>query len=284
ATVQDLILGLHGKETPDATTFKNLIDSGGDYHNLYKLIFFDISSTQIRRQIRLHLAREGEHLRARGGGKSGAVGIKILSDVDDTLHCSGGKWPAGCDTSLPKHTVYPGSLEFYRSLDSSYDPKEPSCSLIFMSARPHFYKSALEDHSYHRFKALVEEDRMHAMPTLLAGELWRSVWAAVMQPCRKTAAWRRVGRFKHRTFRNFAQLYPEYDYVFCGDDGQGDLLAGQMMVSDARELQDAEGAAREEETEDSVDSDGAPPSAETPGDELPEPHVRACLFPYSSTT
>lgn len=271
ATVKDIILGLHGK---DATTFKNLIDSGGDYHNLYKLVFVDISSKQIRREIRRHLASQGQMLR-KAGGKPRPVGIKILSDVDDTLHCSGGKWPAGCDKSLPKHTVYPGALELYKSLDSSYDPKEPSCNLIFMSARPHFYKSATEDHSYHRFQALVEEDRMHTMPTLLPGELWRSVWAAVMQPCRKTRAWRRVGRFKHRTFRNFAQLYPEYDYVFCGDDGQGDLLAGQMMVCDAGDLQDAEGSDSEEETEGSAES---VPSAETFGDDLPKPHVRAVLI------
>jgi len=28
-------------------------------------------------------------------------------------------------------------------------------------------------------------------------------------------------------------MYPEYSFVFCGDDGQGDLLAGEMMMNPA---------------------------------------------------
>ena len=32
------------------------------------------------------------------------------------------------------------------------------------------------------------------------------------------------------TFENYAHLYPEYKFIFCGDDGQGDLLAGEMMT------------------------------------------------------
>ena len=35
---------------------------------------------------------------------------KILSDVDDTLLCSGGSYPAGIDTSYPKKAVYPGEF------------------------------------------------------------------------------------------------------------------------------------------------------------------------------
>jgi hypothetical protein len=42
---------------------------------------------------------------------------KILSDVDDTLFASGGKFPAGVDKRYPGHTVYPGVIEFYKELD-----------------------------------------------------------------------------------------------------------------------------------------------------------------------
>ena len=34
---------------------------------------------------------------------------------------------------------------------------------------------------------------------------------------------------------NFKQLYGEYDFVFFGDDGQGDLFAGQLMLSEEAE-------------------------------------------------
>ena len=33
---------------------------------------------------------------------------KVLSDIDDTLKCSGGKFPAGTDQSLPRKAIYPG--------------------------------------------------------------------------------------------------------------------------------------------------------------------------------
>ena len=42
---------------------------------------------------------------------------KILSDVDDTLFSSGGKYPAGIDDRFPAHCLYPGVLEFFKELD-----------------------------------------------------------------------------------------------------------------------------------------------------------------------
>jgi hypothetical protein len=42
---------------------------------------------------------------------------KILSDVDDTLFSSGGKYPAGIDDRYPAHCLYPGVLEFFKELD-----------------------------------------------------------------------------------------------------------------------------------------------------------------------
>jgi len=50
--------------------------------------------------------------------------------------------------------------------------------------------------------------------------------------CLGTRAWKWVGEAKYRTFLNFANLFGEYDFVFCGDNGQGDLLAGQMMLKE----------------------------------------------------
>ena len=71
-----------------------------------------------------------------------------MSDIDDTLACSGGVFPAGVDYSFPKHTLYPGVLAFYRELDlgnneSGEWDKERLGNMVFLSARPHIYKGPL---------------------------------------------------------------------------------------------------------------------------------------------
>jgi len=44
--------------------------------------------------------------------------LKIVSDIDDTLMCSGGHWPAGCDRRYPRKCIYPGVLAFFKELDT----------------------------------------------------------------------------------------------------------------------------------------------------------------------
>lgn len=43
--------------------------------------------------------------------------LQVVSDIDDTLMCSGGSYPAGRDTRYPHNCVYPGILAFYNELD-----------------------------------------------------------------------------------------------------------------------------------------------------------------------
>lgn len=71
---------------------------------------------------------------------------------------------------------------------------------------------------------------MHAVPQLLSGNLGASLSAVLLYVCQKTSSWRMVGERKARTFEEYASLYPEYDYVFCGDNGQGDLLAAEKIL------------------------------------------------------
>ena len=49
--------------------------------------------------------------------------MQVVSDIDDTLMCSGGTWPAGRDTRYPKKCMYPGALTFYSELDIGYNTK-----------------------------------------------------------------------------------------------------------------------------------------------------------------
>ena len=103
----------------------------------------------------------------------------MISDVDDTLTCSGGSWPAGMDASFPRKAVYPGVLAFYRELDlgfhadhdETWDRTKHVGNLVFLSARPHVYKDVSEVQSYTKFRDLQEKRGLHTSPTLLAGSL-----------------------------------------------------------------------------------------------------------------
>ena len=44
----------------------------------------------------------------------------MVSDIDDTLICSGGGWPAGTDRRLPRKCIYPGTLRLYNELDTGH--------------------------------------------------------------------------------------------------------------------------------------------------------------------
>ena len=157
--MERLLVSCHGEEL---TKLKNMTDLGGDYLNLYKLIYSDITSHLIREKVLKHFSVEAKKMTTERGG---SYGLKILSDVDDTLYSSGGKFPAGMDKEYPKHQLYPGCLEFFKALDKQGQDDDSACNLVFLSARPHAYKDMAEEHSYRLFKKLVREEKMHTIPT-----------------------------------------------------------------------------------------------------------------------
>jgi len=342
----------------ELTVLKMHLDGTTDYHNLYKLVYTDVTDEDLRKEILDHIKAEGNKVAKLNQEKGLPAPVKILSDVDDTLWSSGGRWPAGVDKGYPHHTVYPGALAFYEEIDvkglgatavnkeptdlgdngivrvsveipyergggtaslraSSKDTIESVQSkiteqfkippwnqrltmisgtsasvstnshghnLVFLSARPHAFKDLTESSSYKRFIRLYDDGRLHTHPTLLAGSMrsgLQAIWGDVaakfraylgntiqltsalflsideklqnppgLAPFRKSAEhwvqeesvlildssvlgvnsnWESVGRFKAETFEKFADLYPECNFIFIGDDGQGDVLAAEMM-------------------------------------------------------
>lgn len=225
----------------ELTAMKNILDSSGTYNNLYKLVYEDLANnTNLQKVVKDHIWEQGMGLRTDRGA---AVGVKVLSDVDDTLYSSGGVFPAGCDKRFPKHLVYPGCLPLFEILSRDIAGFEGEMRratkleggflspLIFISARPHIYKDVAEGKSYRLFRSLVSEQRISSLPTLIPGTLRAGLKACVTSPFRNTSAWRRVGVNKHHAYLHFRHLYPEYNFVFCGDDGQGDLYAAQLMLA-----------------------------------------------------
>ena len=140
----------------DLSELKSLTDAKGVYLDMNKLIYDDIKSDTIRQDILTHIRREAAIQQAhmqmgtkKAKLRSNKAWRKVLSDVDDTLFCSGGFYPAGIDKSYGRKVVYPGVLSFYRELDlGTAGPEEwPETrigNLVFLSARPHFYKDVSE--------------------------------------------------------------------------------------------------------------------------------------------
>ncbi|KAG1685342.1 hypothetical protein DVH05_008447 [Phytophthora capsici] len=231
--VRNIILKTQGD---DLSNLKAYTDAKGDFHSMHKLVFNDIRDPIIRADILSHIQREAKvqiaHMRLgtkRGRNRKQQAWRKVLSDVDDTLYSSGGRYPAGLDTRYPRHTLYPGVLPFYRELDmGTVGPDEWTDdrvgNLVFLSARPHVYKDVSEKKSYTKFAALHEKMGMHTLPTMLAGNLQSGrafMWQGDLEP---------MAQKKFENFCEFYQLYPEFKHVFVGDNGQGDVRAAELIV------------------------------------------------------
>jgi len=116
--VRDVFLETRGEEL---TLLKNMVDSGGDYQNLYKHIYKDLrvlpQNIVARRAILEHIQTEGLRTRReRQANLHKRPRIKIVSDIDDTLWSSGGRYPAGIDSRFPKGVIYPGVLALFREI------------------------------------------------------------------------------------------------------------------------------------------------------------------------
>ena len=158
---------------------------------------------------------------------------KILSDVDDTLFSSGGKYPAGLDARFPPYQVYPGVLEFYKELDlgvdnpcsaSGYWNPADLGNLVFLSARPHVYKDKSERASLAVFEKIRKNDGMYQVPALLAGSIESGAQMLF------SGNYKPMAQMKFKNFDEYAQLYsPEHQFCFIGDNGQGDVLAAEMI-------------------------------------------------------
>eukprot|EP00595_Chromulina_sp_UTEXLB2642_P002662 CAMPEP_0196763812 /NCGR_PEP_ID=MMETSP1095-20130614/4828_1 /TAXON_ID=96789 ORGANISM="Chromulina nebulosa, Strain UTEXLB2642" /NCGR_SAMPLE_ID=MMETSP1095 /ASSEMBLY_ACC=CAM_ASM_000446 /LENGTH=754 /DNA_ID=CAMNT_0042117865 /DNA_START=259 /DNA_END=2520 /DNA_ORIENTATION=+ len=206
---------------------------------MHKLLYNDIRNLTIRNNILNHIIKHAKEqkahslIRTREGKRRHIFPWrKILSDVDDTLICSGGSYPAGVDTSYPSKAIYPGVLAFYRELDLGplgpeiWEPKKRLGNLVFLSARPHVYKDISEGPTFQKMLNLQETRGLHAPPALLAGSLdtgGKYMWEDNPEP---------LAQKKYQNYREYMTLYPEYTSVLIGDNGQGDARVAEMVLQD----------------------------------------------------
>ncbi|MBL8633411.1 MAG: hypothetical protein JNM40_09295 [Myxococcales bacterium] len=211
--VTKVLLATHGE---DLMRLKRLIEHGPDRSTLHELIYQQISDDVLRQAILAHLVRESRS-ELTPPSHPPREKVRVLSDIDDTLYSS------LCDERFRRRTLFPGVLEFYRALsigvrahDSSVQAKG---DVTFLSARPRELASLSYSSTLNPLFA--------AHSSIIGG------YSLLPAP----RAYSGIGNVhevqafaKFRNFVQYAALYPEADFVFIGDSGQGDLLSGELML------------------------------------------------------
>jgi hypothetical protein len=215
--MERLLLSVAPKDLP---LFKFALEYDGDYKDLEEYIFHDIDKKEYQ-------ARIIEYFRT----TPQQIGIKVLSDVDDTMYAN------LIDERYPKKTLYPGVLDFYESL--KHEPFElQAIPVTTLSARPNPIAGKLEESS---LKSLVQFTKERLCPSALSGALVSSTAGTIQTWMRANldllcdeiphGEEDKIGEVKFENFSRFSAVYPEYRYVFVGDSGQADALTAQLMVT-----------------------------------------------------
>lgn len=211
-----LIVSIDPKDLP---LFKLALEYDGDYKDIEEYLFHDIDRETHRKPILDHLRKA-----PRQGG------IKVLSDVDDTLYAN------LLDKRYPKKTPYPGMVAFYDALK-----QEPHATLqtpvTFLSARPNPVAGKLEEGSLRNLITLTEG---RLCPSALSGNVGSSALGTLESVLRDQlddalhdlpdGNEQEIAHVKFRNFSRYAQVYPEYRHVFVGDSGQADALTARLML------------------------------------------------------
>lgn len=199
AAFRDIAVSLTGT---DLRQFKSLVNNGGDFHDLEMVVYAGIDDEAIRQDVLDHFAREVPPADA-------SVGLKILSDIDDTV------WAAIHDDRYPKGMPYPGYEAFVRALDAGHaaQPDDPG-DLTFITARPWDPSGWVEGYTRNALSHL--DIPQHSV---LTGSIFKLVTKVGMK------------EGKLANFERYRGLFPEADVVFLGDSGQADIEVGLGMIA-----------------------------------------------------
>jgi len=198
------------------------------------------------------------------------IGVRVMTDLDDTLFCSGGgRISGGIDAvcaGTTKHGLYPKVAEFYYSLSLGFRADvtwgvTSAPGAIPFSARPSPLVAAAEavgrnfGVGHCGPKDFMVRERVCGCPSEVACKSReRNPKCSCFGIATELAHYGRLGNMTdvwnddftdmgYTKFNNWAmsQSRSKFDspMVFVGDNGQGDLLAAQMMLAASFELPDS---------------------------------------------
>tara|TARA_B100001287_G_scaffold253183_1_gene235689 strand:- start:31675 stop:32976 length:1302 start_codon:yes stop_codon:yes gene_type:complete len=180
----------------------------------------------------------------------------ILTDIDDTifahpdnkgLYFLSGILPilkdiAGSDYSWIKKEPYPGIKTFYKQFYRKIADKNKRYSTI-LSATPGILKarklndihlkpiSYLQDKNDFAFIQGIDGFRNTAslaIPSIVDNDISKA--SKNIRSDNKEGIYRLFGKIKYIRAKQYKALFPEYDLIFIGDNGQGDEYAGEDMI------------------------------------------------------
>lgn len=194
--ILEVFLSLEGEPFQE---FKNLLNSGGDHHDLEHLVWEAIDDQLVRYALL-------DHIRLQAAAHPDGD-LRILSDIDDTMRCM------LHDDRYPRGTVYPGYVALVQALDrgGSADPGR-SGDLTFVTARPSGPRGIIEQ--YTRNSVGIDGLPEHSV---LGGSI-------LNLHSKATIAARKI-----QNMDRDRQLFPECRQVFIGDSGQADAKVGAEM-------------------------------------------------------
>ena len=172
------------------TELKLLVDCATDGRDLLHILTYLISSADVRFDIVQHFQKSTQGV---------PQTLRVVSDIDDTLFSSLN------DNRYPKGTIYPGALEVLAAL-SQAPP-------VFLTARPELVASVFERLTHTQLQRFGIK-----RCTVLSGRVGGLF------------GHQRMADQKARTLTSYAELYPEHQFIFLGDSGQGDMAMAETLL------------------------------------------------------
>jgi hypothetical protein len=155
----------------------------------------------------------------------------ILTDIDDTLYPSYSSFTetSGRDTSWRNKIPYPGIHKFYEIFYRNLPLEESRYSTVLTASPLYLKESRIKDDAIGeiigtKFGYIQGSDKKRdAMDTLITGMSDRPFYYFAPSS-------NKVGAEKFAKFKQYTRIFPEHRILFIGDNGQGDLIAGKLMI------------------------------------------------------
>jgi hypothetical protein len=165
----------------------------------------------------------------------------ILTDVDDTLFAHTAAGVAGADTSWPEKVPYPGIVLFYQLFYNKLQELFQYSTIL--SATPGVMKASRYSNSVINSilkKFSFIQGNLESKTRLLTSGILSGVQGVTQHVGRKIGTslpdWAGIhadfGNIKFQRYQQYKTIFPEYKFIFIGDNGQGDVLAGKQMLNE----------------------------------------------------